>query len=358
MGLGTTAWILGSMTFSTTLIMTNKYIMKNFGFNWPISLSTYHFFCTFSLLEVMCRMGLFERATKVPKSACWKNAFFNVCGIVFMNFNLKMNSVGFYQLSKLCNIPVMVSVNYILYNKKTPARTLATLVVLLLGVALFSINEVSFNIPGSIIAVIAVLFTTASQMNTNIISNEYKTFGPPMQHATAFPMAVFGLIATVVMETFGPNSIFLHTFNTIELLLALSTGVLALISNVCAFALIGKTSAVTYQVVGHAKTIIIFVVGLLFMDSNEGETREQTIKKIIGLVLGMGGTIAYTIFEMQDKAKKQPGAENPNLKQEEEALFTNESDSDGLHIVDIAEGFKNIESNSEVSVSIEQQPDK
>jgi drug/metabolite transporter (DMT)-like permease len=353
MGVGTAAWILGSMTFSTTLIMTNKYIMKSYGFNWPITLSAYHFFCTYFLLEIMCRMGLFERATKVPKSACWKNAFFNVCGIVFMNFNLKMNSVGFYQLSKLCCIPVMVIANFILYGKKTPQRTVYALLVLVLGIALFSVNEVSFNVAGSIIAAIAVVFTTASQMNTNIVSNEYSTFGPPMQHATALPMACFGVIASLAMETFGSNSIYLHTFSPAELTLVLLTGGLALISNVCAFALIGKTSAVTYQVVGHAKTIIIFVIGLLFMDSNNGETREQTIKKIFGLVLGMGGTIVYTIFEMQDKAKAKK-LEEEKLKNEQDSLFTNEVDE--AQMADViatpvlpSDGFKDVDSNAEVS---------
>ena len=250
-------------------------------------------------------MKLFEKAQGVPSNAIWTNAFLTVCSIVFMNFNLKMNSVGFYQLSKLCCIPAMVTVNFIVYHKKTPLRTVMTLIVLLLGLALFSVNEVSFNIPGCIMAIIAVICTTASQMNTNIVSNTYSCFGPPLQHATALPMAICGVIASISVETFGPNSIMNHSFETIEISLVLCTGLLALGANVSAFMLLGKTSAVTYQVIGHAKTILIFVFGLIFLDSNEGETRAQTIKKILGLVLGMIGTILYTVFELQDKAKKK-----------------------------------------------------
>ena len=302
MQLGTAAWILASMTFSTSLILVNKYIMKTYHFNWPITLTAYHFLCTFVLLEIMCRFGLFERATTVPKIACWKNAFFNVCGIVFMNFNLKMNSIGFYQLSKLCTIPVMVAVNFLIYKKKTPFRTVSSLILLVIGIALFSVNEVSFNIQGTIIAIIAVCFTTASQLNTNLTSNQYKCFGPSFQHATALQMTILGTIAALCIETFGSHSIFNHTFTGMELPLAMFTGLLALCSNVAAFALIGKQSAITYQVVGHAKTIIIFIFGLI-VDSSPDETREQMIKKIIGLVFGMAGTILYTIFEMQDKDK-------------------------------------------------------
>ncbi|EAY14689.1 phosphate translocator, putative [Trichomonas vaginalis G3] len=317
MGVGNAAWILMSMVSSTALIMTNKYIMNTYHFKWAITLSAYHFFCTYVLLEIMCRLHLFERATHVPASARWNNAFFNVCGIVFMNFNLNKNSVGFYQLSKLCTIPVMVLANYIFYGKKTPFRTLCCLAVLLVGIAMFTINEVSVNYLGCILAIIAVVFTTASQMNTNIASNKYKCFGPPMQHITALPMAAFGLISSLSIETFGENSIYLHSFERTEIILVLFTGVIALVSNVCAFALIGKTSAVTYQVTGHAKTIIIFIIGLLYMDSNANETREQTIKKIIGLIFGMGGTIAYTIFEMQDKAAAAKSKEEKKSDEQE-----------------------------------------
>ena len=137
--LGTVAWIIGSMTSSTSLILLNKYIMKTYHFNWPITLTAYHFFMTFILLEIMCRFGLFDRASGIPQIELWKNAFFNVCGIVFMNFNLKLNSVGFYQLSKLCTIPVMVVVNYVIYKKKTPLRTVSSLILLVIVFALFSV---------------------------------------------------------------------------------------------------------------------------------------------------------------------------------------------------------------------------
>ena len=302
MQIGTAAWIIVSMTSSTSLILTNKYIMKNYHFDWPISMTTYHFLCTYTLLEIMCRMGLFERAVTVPQSVRWRNAFFNVCGIIFMNFNLKMNSIGFYQLSKLCTIPVMVVVNFVFYQKVTPLRTVSFLLLLVLGIALFSVNEVSFNIPGTIIAAIAVCFTTASQTNTNMSSNKYNCFGPSFQHATALQMSILGLFASIALEGFGDHSILLHTFTGMELPLVLLTGGIALIANVSAFALIGKQSAITYQVVGHAKTIIIFIFGLIF-DSSPTETSDQLMKKVLGLVLGMGGTVGYTYFEMIDKEK-------------------------------------------------------
>jgi len=329
--ISTAGWIFGTMTGSTSLILLNKYIMTEYNFDWPIWLTTYHFLLTFLLLEIMCRMQLFERASSVPLYAKWLEGVYGVCGIVFMNFNLKMNSIGFYQLSKLACIPTMVLVNYILYSKKTPFRTLMALIILLIGLAMFSVNDVSFNISGTIMAVLAIISTTAFQTYTNVCSNKFNVGGPALQHQTALPQAILALVSSLSVETFGDNSIFYHYFALTESILVITTGVLAVISNICAFALIGKTSAVTYQVVGHAKTILIFVFGLMMFDSNKKEPLEKTIKKIIGLVLSMGGTIAYTVFEMQDKEKKKLEEEylKQNLeKEKEESLYKNEDEQE------------------------------
>ena len=290
-------------------------------------------------------MNLFERATTVPQNARWINAFVNVSGIVFMNFNLLINSMGFYQLSKLCCIPVIVLANYVIYSKKTPFRTLCCLAVLLCGIALFSVNDVTINLLGSIYAVIAVCFTTASQMSTNVYSNRFQVFGSAMQHITAIPMIVFAGISTLCLETFGEKSFLKHDYQPVEIILILLTGLLAVGANIAAFALIGKTSAVTYQVVGHAKTILIFAIGLIFIDRNDGATKEQTIKKIIGLLFGLGGTITYTVFELDDKKRERLQKEITKREEEDhlETLLNNSEDDNVLTNETFPESDKKLE---------------
>jgi hypothetical protein len=70
-----------------------------------------------------------------------------------------------------------------------------------------------------------------------------------------------------------PATAFLQSnaqFATPEMGVIILAGFVSVSVNVCAFGLIGKTSAVTSQVIGHC---------------NEGETTEQFLKKIAGLVL-------------------------------------------------------------------------
>ena len=292
----TAAWIVGSVSSSTAIIMMNKWVMEKYGFSSPTFLTAYHFLMTYLLLEMMCRMGVFERAKHVPLKPRLELASATVGAVVLMNFNLKMNSVGFYQLSKLMTIPCIVLYNFCFENKKTPLDVLISLAVLLSGISLFTVNDVQVNLPGSIVAFFAVIFVAMSQTKTGSVQTEYNINGPSAQHATALHQFVIVLICAFVIETHGSNNIMAHTFALPEVLVIISTGFVSVGVNVCAFGLIGKTSAITFQVVGHCKTILIFVFGLIMFPPNQGETTAQFAKKIIGLATAMTGVIAYTVI--------------------------------------------------------------
>ncbi|KAK8882679.1 hypothetical protein M9Y10_045321 [Tritrichomonas musculus] len=294
--------ILSTIAVSTTLVLTNKFLF-NTSFHWPISLSTFHFFLTYFLLEIMVQCNFIQRATSFPMSKRWLLGFYNVSGIVFMNLNLKMNSVGFYQLSKLCTIPIMIIYEFFFHNKKQTTSVLISLLILLIGLSLFTVNDVQFNIPGTIIAFVAIIATAVSQSQNNFLQRSFNINGPSMQHIVALQQATLALISSIFIEFFGENSFLKHTFGHYELLLISATGLLAVLSNVLAFAIIGKTSAVTYQVVGHVKTILIFVFGLIMFPPPNGETKAQFYKKITGLTISMIGVIFYTYLKLTENQK-------------------------------------------------------
>lgn len=300
-----------SICGSTTMILLNKTIMSTYKFGFPTFLTTYHFFLTWILLDIMGRMHLFEFANQVTDAARWFMGLFGVVSIVAMNFNLKMNSIGFYQLSKLCTIPCMVLYKYFIQHQKTPRNTLASLSILLVGLCLFTVNDVQFNFLGSLVAILAVVTTTIYQTQTNILQKEYECSGIQLNHAVALPRFLIALNAALVIETRGANNILDHNFQTRELMMILFTGCLAVMGNTVGFSLIGKAGPVTFQVVGHVKTITIFVFGLLLFPPVQ-EPTDKKIKKIFGLVVSMIGVIMYTYFEIQNK-KKIPGPGNETI---------------------------------------------
>lgn len=322
------------ITFSTifsscSLVLANKYLY-HLGFRWPISLTVFHFAVTYALLEVMKTMKLFTVCSNIPNHLLWLLSAYNTGSIAFMNVNLNKNSVGFYQLSKLATIPVMIVVNYLYYHKVEKPRTLFALSLLLFGLYYFSVNDVQFNIVGCIWAFVAVLCTVASQTYNNFLQRSYNVGGISLQHATSWPQTVLVLITAIILENLDGDTPFDKTYNAREIIVILLTGVISVSVNVSAFAFIGKTSAVTYQVVGHAKTLIIFIIGLILFPPTVHEPSEKRIRKLVGLAFGMIGTVLYTVFQMMDKKEQERMAQ----KSDEHVVLGSDIRNNDFEIVD------------------------
>lgn len=313
-------WICSSIFFSTCVISLNKYISRTFNFDFMTSLTAFHFITTYFLLEIMCRIGLFERATQYPIKCRWRLAAYGVSSVVFMNYNLARNSVGFYQLSKMCNIPTIVIYNFFIKNVTTPLNKLIALAILLTGVGLYSVNDVELNFGGTIIAIIAVISTACFQITAGSDQKEFSMSGPQVQHASALQQFILCFIAAIVTEFFNPkHTIMEHPFSQREIMLIGLTGVIAVGVNVSCFGIIGKTSALTYQVVGHVKTTLILLIGFVFFPPKKTASHSQTVKTAIGMAISMVGIIMYTSIGLMSKDdNKGEGKSKPSILENKE----------------------------------------
>lgn len=87
----------------------------------------------------------------------------SLSSVAFMNLNLAYNSVGFYQLSKLMCIPFTIFVQRVFSTQQEASMAIKlTLIPILLGVGLATVEEVALNWFGFVFALLAVIFTTFS----------------------------------------------------------------------------------------------------------------------------------------------------------------------------------------------------
>ena len=63
---------------------------------------------------------------------------------------------------------------------------------------------------------------------------------------------------------------------------------LALGVNISNYLVLGKTSPLTYQVIGHLKTISILLLGAMLFK------KPTSPQSVVGVVIAMGGVISYT----------------------------------------------------------------
>ena len=72
----------------------------------------------------------------------------------------------------------------------------------------------------------------------------------------------------------------------------LISAVLAVLVNVSTFCIVGKTSAVTFTVVGHVKTIGVFLFGFLLFQA------VVTFKNLVGIAITLAGAVWYSKLKM------------------------------------------------------------
>lgn len=80
------------------VVICNKYIIENDGFEFSVFLSFLHFAFTALGMRVMLSMGHFSY-NEVSLSGILHVAVGSLMSVAFMNLNLAYNSVGFYQVS-------------------------------------------------------------------------------------------------------------------------------------------------------------------------------------------------------------------------------------------------------------------
>ncbi len=219
-----------------------------------------------------------------------------------MNLSLHANSVGFYQITKIVCIPTMVFIDTFLYGKTYSGRVKITLCLVVIGAGIATVTDIKLNAIGAVYGAIAVISTAMSQI---LISEHQKANNvSPLQMLEAMiaPQFVITFFLAVPFEILpeSHNITRLLTSNMVILLLTIST-VLSVAVNFFTIALIGATSAVTYQVVGHTKTCLILLVGFLLWPS---VSITGLVKNTIGIVIAVLGAIAYGFYKNKEAALK------------------------------------------------------
>jgi len=223
-----------------------------------------------------------------------------VCGffagyVVLGNLSLTFNSIGFYQLSKVMTTPTVVFINFVLFRKYVTRYMLAAILATCIGVS-FTINEAAkTQLFGVIIATLAFCSTALYQI---WIGKKIEDFGvsPPQLLLNQAPISVCLLIPFVPFFDTIPD---LSQVPTDILWSVGASGIMASMYNLSQFLIIGRTSALTFNIVSHLKTILILSIGWY----SEGKILSG--REWFGVLLALSGGWVYSHLAL--KAKKQGG---------------------------------------------------
>lgn len=281
-------------------------VFSVFQFHFTYALTFVHTLVTMLGMQGFLQAGLFEEKN-VPKHKLLPLAAAYVGYIVLCNLNLNLNPVGFYQITKIAVAPAVLAIDSIIYKKKSSGRVTASVAVVCLGVGLATITDpqISSNFVGLLVGFGSVVATAMYQIWAGVKQKELGLGSMQLLHQYV-PLAAALLGGLVlILEPMGwtqatKDTILGYPFSFSSLTAILVSAVLGLLVNLSTFLVIGATSSLTYNVVGHVKTVIILTGGVVFF----GDT--MPLKKLGGIAVAMCGIVWYSQIKLQESRNGLP----------------------------------------------------
>lgn len=269
---------------SIGIVFMNKVVFQIHDFKYGTLLTFVHFIFTFIGLEICRLMGMFEYKHVPIKKVLPLCVSF--CGFVALtNLSLVYNSVGFYQLIKVLTTPIIVVIQTMFYGESFGVRIKLSLALTCVGVGIATASDSEANMLGTVVALSALLITCMYQIWVGTKQKELECSSYQLLYWQAPVSAVLLVPLIPVLDD-------LSTLNQIpnqECLVAIfMSSVLAFLVNLSIFLVIGKTSPVTYNVLGHFKLTIILLLGFLVFGS------PVDIRNISGILVTLAGVFWYT----------------------------------------------------------------
>ncbi|XP_042485467.1 UDP-xylose transporter 3 [Macadamia integrifolia] len=297
--LGTVGALSLSVVSSVSIVICNKALISTLGFTFATTLTSWHLLVTFCSLHVALCMKLFEHKP-FDARAVMGFGILNGISIGLLNLSLGFNSVGFYQMTKLAIIPCTVLLETLFFRKKFSRNVQASLSILLLGVGVATVTDLQLNALGSILSLLAVVTTCVAQIMTNTIQKRFKVSSTQLLYQSCPYQAMTLFIVGPFLDGLLTNqNVFAFKYTPQVLVFIVLSCLISVSVNFSTFLVIGKTSPVTYQVLGHLKTCLVLAFGYVLLRD------PFSWRNIFGIVIAIIGMILYSYFcsvESQQKA--------------------------------------------------------
>ncbi|KAL2248976.1 uncharacterized membrane protein At1g06890 [Sesamum indicum] len=310
--LGTVGALTLSVVSSVSIVICNKALMSNLHFIFATTLTSWHLLVTFCSLHVALSMKFFEHKP-IELQTVIGFGILNGISIGLLNLSLGFNSVGFYQMTKLAIIPCTVLLETLFLSKTFSKSIKLSLAILLLGVGIATVTDLQLNILGSFLSLLAVVTTCVAQIMTNTIQKRYKISSTQLLYQSCLYQAVTLLISGPFLDRLLTNqNVFSFEYTPRVVVFIVLSCLISISVNFSTFLVIGKTSPVTYQVLGHLKTCLVLAFGYVLLRD------PFSWRNIFGIMVALVGMILYSYYCTQEsQSKAEEASAQGQLKEAE-----------------------------------------
>ncbi|KAJ0233193.1 UDP-rhamnose/UDP-galactose transporter 5 [Hirschfeldia incana] len=313
------AWMFNVVT-SVGIIIVNKALMATYGFSFATTLTGLHF-ATTTLMTLVLRCLGYIQPSHLPFTELLKFILFANFSIVGMNVSLMWNSVGFYQIAKLSMIPVACLLEVVFDKIRYSRDTKLSIGLVLVGVGVCTVTDVSVNTKGFVAAFVAVWSTALQQYYVHYLQRKYSLTSFNLLGHTAPAQAATLLIVGPFLDFWlTEKRVDMYDYNVVSLMFITLSCTIAIGTNLSQFICIGRFTAVSFQVLGHMKTILVLIMGFFFFDRDG-----LNLHVVLGMIIAVLGMIWYGNASSKPGGKEKKSYSLPTTRQQKHG---DDSDSD------------------------------
>ncbi|GAB1609722.1 solute carrier family 35 member E3-like isoform X3 [Argonauta hians] len=284
-----------NLVCSILIVLLNKLIYMNYAFP-NMTLTCIHFLVTSIGLFICQHLNVFQ-PKRLPLLDLLPLAA-SFCGyVVFTNLSLQYNSVGTYQLIKAMTTPCIIFIQTYFYRRHFSCYIKSTLIPITIGVFLNSYYDIKYNHLGVIFATVGILVTSLYQVWVGEKQHELQVNSMQLLYYQA-PISTVMLI--FIIPFFEPVFSYriLPPWDLNAVAMVLSSALVAFFINLTIYWIIGNTSPVTYNMVGHLKFCLILFGAYLFFNES------LHFLQLLGITITLFGIILYTHIKITDQKAK------------------------------------------------------
>lgn len=288
----TAAWF-GNVSTSVLIIFINKVLMSRtgYGFRYATTLCAFHYIvCTLSIWLTQAMGGI--KAVKLPVNDL---ALFTVTAnlsIVCLNLSLMLNPVSLYQIAKLLIIPFVCLVEKFWLGKEFTRGVITSVLIVVTGVAVVTVTDVGLgdNPAGLAVAAMSVISSGMQQIFCRTMQQKHKLSSHELLANTAPAQGWTLLLIGPFLDRYVSSSwVFNFNYTFPALVFLVLSCSMAVFVNISQFMCLGRFSAVSFQVLGHTKTILVLLGGWMFLGDHISG------RQFAGMCLAVAGMVAYGV---------------------------------------------------------------
>ena len=266
-------------------------------------------------MRIFARIGFFERVS-ISKLKLAPLSMAYIGYVVLGNMSIQYNSIGFYQISKILCTPAVMILERFVYSKTTDFKTKASVAIMCLGITLATVTDATVQAFGIIVAFVSVICSSAYSVLVGVKQKELEVGSMQMLHEHSPIAACLLMIVLPFMEPIFPSrsdtydSPAVHESESVvswiqnkatisAVFIIILSSIMGLLLNWSMFLMISSTSPLTFNVIGHLKTIIVISGGVLFF----GDT--IPLSKALSLLVAASGIGWYSYLKQSQLTKKR-----------------------------------------------------